>query len=375
MKLSTGVRSIFINAILLGLALGLQACGGGGSAPVNAAPVFTSAAIISVDENNTATGYTAAATDAENNTVTFSLTGGTDQAKFSIDTSSGVLSFQTPVNFESPTDSDTNNTYAVEISASDGSLTTVKSIIVTVTDVDATGYYDITGTATVKDDDTATGLNVTDLQAMISNNRMIMLSKAAGLVYDGTMAINNDNSYTATVKVYRNGLFQEDATIAGTLTESASISGTLTGGTRAGVGTFNLVYSLSDNTAANITRVESITNNTRWVGRLYDESSNNFEYRFRIISPNTFEYFDGTQAGTFNSCGYGGNVTPINNTSLYLIEVTELGFCDDLNIRDKSFTGFAVSRTQSSTDDTLVYVIIDSSSSYAVMTEAMTEAN
>jgi len=244
-----------------------------------------------------------------------------------------------------------------------------------VTDVDATGYYDITGTATVKDDDAATDLNVTDLQGMVSNNRIMMLSKATGLVYDGTMAINNDNTYTATVKVYRNGLFQEDATIAGTLSESASLSGTLSSvGARAGTGTFNLVFSLSDNTESNITRIESTTNNTRWVGRLYGSLSD-FEYRFRIISPNTFEDFDNPQAGIFGACGYGGNITPINNTSLYLIDVTELGFCDDVNIRGKSFTGFAVSRTQSSTDDTLVYAIIDSSSSYVVMTEAMTEAN
>ncbi len=367
MKLHTGLRSILSYLILMIVFVGLQACSSSGSS--NVAPVFTSGAAVSVAENNTATGYTAAATDANNNTVTFSLSGGTDQAKFSINSSSGVLSFQTAENFEAPTDSDTNNTYAVDITASDGSLTTVKSIVVTVTDVDATGYYDITGTATVIDDDTTTALNVTDLQGMISSNRIIMLSKATGLVYDGTMAINNDNTYTATVKVFRDGLFQEDATIAGTLSESASLSGTLSGGTRAGLGTFNLVYSLSDNTASNITRVESSVGNPTWSGMLYG-NLNDFVYQFTVVSPNVFQDYDNPIDGIFKACGYGGNITPINNTSLYLIDVTELGFCDDLNIRGKSFTGFAVSRTQSSTDDTLVYVITDSSSSYAVMTEA-----
>ena len=104
MKLFTHASSLISTFIVFALVLGMQACGGGGGA-TNAAPLFTSGATISVDENNTATGYTAAATDAENNTVTFSLSGGTDQAKFSIDTSSGVLSFQTAADFETPSDS------------------------------------------------------------------------------------------------------------------------------------------------------------------------------------------------------------------------------------------------------------------------------
>jgi len=121
-------------AVLLGSLLLLTACGGGGSQS-NAGPVFTSGNSISVPENTTATGYTATATDADGDTVTFSLSGGADQAAFSLDASSGVLSFNTAPNFEAPTDSDGDNGYTVEISASDGNTTTTRAVTVTVTDV------------------------------------------------------------------------------------------------------------------------------------------------------------------------------------------------------------------------------------------------
>ncbi len=121
-------------AVLLGSLLLLTACGGGGSQS-NAGPVFTSGDSISVPENTTATGYTATATDADGDTVTFSLSGGADQAAFSLDASSGVLSFNTAPNFEAPTDSDGDNGYTVEISASDGNTTTTRAVTVMVTDV------------------------------------------------------------------------------------------------------------------------------------------------------------------------------------------------------------------------------------------------
>lgn len=48
---------------------------------------------------------------------------------------SGSLSFLTAPDFESPTDSDTNNTYQVEITASDGFNTTSQPLTITLTDV------------------------------------------------------------------------------------------------------------------------------------------------------------------------------------------------------------------------------------------------
>ncbi len=113
------------------------------TATLNAAPVITSngggaTAALSIAENTTAV-TTVTATDADAHTITYALSGGADQAKFAINTTTGVLAFASAPNFESPTDADTNNTYIVEVTASDGNGgTDVQTITVTVTDVDET---------------------------------------------------------------------------------------------------------------------------------------------------------------------------------------------------------------------------------------------
>ncbi|MDB5339009.1 MAG: hypothetical protein JWN70_4628 [Planctomycetaceae bacterium] len=102
-------------------------------------PLFTSSATFNVAENTTAVGTTVA-TDADlpAQTVTCALSGGADQAKFSI-TGAGVLKFLTAPDFEFPTDSDTNNVYIVQVTASDGSGgSTIQNIAVTVTPVNET---------------------------------------------------------------------------------------------------------------------------------------------------------------------------------------------------------------------------------------------
>ena len=84
-----------------------------------------------VNENQTSvTTFTA------NETVTWSLTGGTDQTKFAIDTNTGVISFQAAPDYENPTDSDTDNDYVVEVTATDASSnTSIQTLTVTVLDV------------------------------------------------------------------------------------------------------------------------------------------------------------------------------------------------------------------------------------------------
>ena len=88
---------------------------------VNEAPIITSATSASTPENteSTTTIYTASATDPENDTLTYSLSG-TDQDDFIIDSSSGALTFANTPDYEAPTDADTNNVYQVTLEVSDG---------------------------------------------------------------------------------------------------------------------------------------------------------------------------------------------------------------------------------------------------------------
>ena len=101
--------------------------------PGNAAPVFTSATSASVAENSGGAVYTAAATDADGDTITFALSGGADQALFSI--SGADVAFQTPPDFEAPADADGDNIYELIVSASDGTDTAIRNVSITVTDV------------------------------------------------------------------------------------------------------------------------------------------------------------------------------------------------------------------------------------------------
>jgi type III secretion system FlhB-like substrate exporter len=98
------------------------------------APVITSGATASVAENTTAV-MTVTATDADQpaQTLSFSIVGGADAAKFAINSSTGALSFISAPDFETPTDAGGNNVYDVTVQASDGALSSTKSIAVTVT--------------------------------------------------------------------------------------------------------------------------------------------------------------------------------------------------------------------------------------------------
>lgn len=106
----------------------------------DAAPVITSdgggaTAAIGANENQTAvTTVTATDADTPAQTLTYSISGGADMAKFNI--SSGVLTFASAPNFEAPTDSGANNVYDVQVQVADGNGgLDVQDIAVTVADV------------------------------------------------------------------------------------------------------------------------------------------------------------------------------------------------------------------------------------------------
>jgi len=110
------------------------------TAPVITGPSGAAGAAVSaksIPENSTAVH-----TFTANETATWTVTGGADAAKFTINASTGALSFAAAPDFETPTDAgDTvgNNTYVVIITATDGvGLTSTQTVTVTVTDVDDT---------------------------------------------------------------------------------------------------------------------------------------------------------------------------------------------------------------------------------------------
>lgn len=106
------------------------------SLAVNGAPRITSEATASVEENATSV-LTVTADDAEDDALTFALIGGADQALFTVDSTTGELSFNSAPDFELPSDANGDNTYEVEVSVDDGNGgVTTQAVSVSVTDVD-----------------------------------------------------------------------------------------------------------------------------------------------------------------------------------------------------------------------------------------------
>ena len=89
-------------------------------------------------ENTTALA-TFTATDADGDTLTYSISGGVDKDLFQIDSSTGVLTFISAPDYENPLDADTDNVYDVQVSATDPSgASTSVGYVVTVNDVNET---------------------------------------------------------------------------------------------------------------------------------------------------------------------------------------------------------------------------------------------
>ncbi|OQX12483.1 MAG: hypothetical protein BWK73_14855 [Thiothrix lacustris] len=103
----------------------------------NAAPKIISdgggiSATLSMEENQkVATVVTA--TDADNDSIAYSISGGADAALFQI-SSGGTLSFALAPDYEKPQDSNTDNIYVVTVTASDGTQQVTQTLNLVITD-------------------------------------------------------------------------------------------------------------------------------------------------------------------------------------------------------------------------------------------------
>ena len=105
----------------------------------NKAPVISNnsgAATVSIKHpENKAAVATISATDPNNDVLTYSLTSSADKSLFSLNASTGALSFIKAPDYENPSDADKNNVYIVNVAVSDGKLSATQQWLITVTDV------------------------------------------------------------------------------------------------------------------------------------------------------------------------------------------------------------------------------------------------
>jgi hypothetical protein len=171
-------------------------------APVNDLPVITSdgglsTAAFVLAENTTAV-TTVTATDVDLQPLNYSISGGADAARFTIDAVTGVLAFAPAPNFEAPTDAGSDNIYNVTVRVSDGfGGSDTQALTITVTDVDDAPFALADAYATNED----TSLTVTAPGALGNDYDEDGSPISATLVSGpsrGTLAFNADGSFVYT---------------------------------------------------------------------------------------------------------------------------------------------------------------------------------
>ncbi len=212
-------------------------------------PIITSngagaTAAINVRENSTAvTTVTATDADLPAQTLTYSITGGADAAKFSIVGATGVLSFVSAPNFEAATDVGGNNVYDVHVTASDGAgLTDMQAIAVTVTDLRVDIDNQTSGSTT--------GSSLTLSHTTAGDNRLMLVAVSMGnpggdsvteITYNGDSLIfvGIETYFVDSVNEAQVELWQLVAPDLGTHNVVITLSGGTSYGTVAGVMTFS----------------------------------------------------------------------------------------------------------------------------------------
>nr|WP_217345447.1 cadherin domain-containing protein [Noviherbaspirillum sp. L7-7A]MBV0879728.1 cadherin domain-containing protein [Noviherbaspirillum sp. L7-7A] len=205
----------------------------GVAAPPNTAPAFTSSSAFNVAENGTAVG-TVAATDAESQALTYSLVAGGDAALFTINATTGALSFAAVPNFEAPADIGANNVYNLTVQASDGTLNATQAIAVTVTNVNEAPAFTSPQAFSMPENGTAVGaVAATDPEGQALTYSLVAggdaalfninattgaLSFAAAPNFEAPADIGADNIYNVTVRA-SDGTLNTTQAVAVTVTD------------------------------------------------------------------------------------------------------------------------------------------------------------
>ena len=109
----------------------LPSCGSNQSETPNLPPQFVTDLEIAVDENSTSIG-TALATDPENDSLTFTISG-PDATEVAV-SRDGNMRFLSPKDFEAPSSADGDNLYEVIVEVSDGESTTSEQFNISIID-------------------------------------------------------------------------------------------------------------------------------------------------------------------------------------------------------------------------------------------------
>ncbi|MDH5652981.1 MAG: hypothetical protein OEZ39_14085 [Gammaproteobacteria bacterium] len=141
---------------------------------------------------------------------------------------------------------------------------------------DAGGIY--TGTGTLG------GTGYSDLKGIIHNNKLMIFSVNAQVLYDGTVTSITGDSFTASVNVYDNGALdsQSPVTLTGKVMSESHFNGTFANsGTGKASGSFDLTYNAAyKNKTATFNRIDTDANGIL-TGTLYGSQNQASTFLFR----------------------------------------------------------------------------------------------
>lgn len=213
------------------------------------------------------------------------------------------------------------------------------------------------------DTNNTTLVTISDLQAIVKGDQLMLVSVTENVAWFAKLTKLDGGSYTADVNVYKDNNPLGKATLTGTITSGMSITGTLTGaGIAYGNGTFSLDISAENTTKADLATITRISPN------MWNNGS----------SVSTFTlYLDGSGAitgpahiitGSFLGCATTGNATAIANSALYQFNINLRG-CS-ATAANGTYTGYTVTRSASTSNDTLVMVLENNTNGYSMYGEA-----
>ena len=99
----------------------------------NNAPTMPATATATAAENQYAVTPAVQAVDPDGDVLSYSISGGADAGKFTINAATGELRLVTPQDYENPDDADKNGSYLVQVTASDGKASVTQAITVSLT--------------------------------------------------------------------------------------------------------------------------------------------------------------------------------------------------------------------------------------------------
>ncbi len=360
----------------LGLVSGLSACGGGSSSDrpeLNISlPTVTEG-----DSGNVELVFTVTLSEDAEETLTadFTTTDGTatvadndyTAVNGSITIPEGSRTATVSVFAKGDDDFELDETFNLVVSNVQGvrldeSSYSVQGLIENDDDAEPVGFY--TGTATVN----STAL--IDVKGMMYNNRLLMFSPMANVLYDITFSDITVNDFTATAEVYANGDINDAAShsnvsLSGT-TDEATITGVFSGGSGLANGRFQLVFDEDNNKEATLARIETFGSNG-WVGDFISVDTVIGEIGF-----NSLGGFGGTTQLPICEFSNGITIQPTESISTYLLEhiTNQILNCANPGI---DYTGFGVVTDGEGTDTVLYFATTNGE--YAVFAELSRDPN